>query len=792
MVYGPDGTEYPSWEAAIAAGVTNPSYIKPATTTTANIPTYGYELARLMQQYGVASPTPPKTTDQSLINQYFNRLNAPMYQEPVGNALFNQYLGIGLGRLPAPTGPMTNFFPGQPVAPAGYRFDPVTATNVPVTAPGGAAEAGRITTGTPNIGGNQCPPGFNFDPVTRSCVPTPATGICPVGKVLVNGQCVDQAITMCPPGKVMINGVCQTLSPCPAGSKLVNGQCVPDTVVTACPPGQTRNAAGQCVPAQTDADAAWIAQSKSFTDDQWRAAIDEWIRSNPTATKAQADLRAQQLGVPERLIPYAYTAADYIDNPTISAGYAPATAQTQFVTPDVPTGPAGADLYKMFNENISYALDPRSLGGAGITENEAQQMWDLAKTLGLSVPQITEKVNALGNMNMTDEQIADTIRRLAPDEAEDYFKMVNYKADGGLMDLARKYADGGKVEADPLMGMVKKYQQGGLNTSDAMEQLTQARANLRSTLEQLSAQEEAKPPSKAEMYFRLAAAFATPTKTGDFGESLGLAAQQMAEYRSEQREAQKDAQQQRRDLAVELAKLDYETAQSAYEKSVAAQKPMGPIGQNCADVYPVGSADYAACLQRGRQQADAEAAANLARIAAQTANVASQQAAREEKQNAPQTYTRFEQGLLDDYTKRLQSAKVAAGILAEAIKLNDDAYDESYGDIIRRFGSRIADQDNPKLAIYEFMRNRLSANALASLKATFPGAISNAEREALDSLQGALSTTKQGRAMIFQSTMAAMLDSIENTNNELQKIADRYYAGPEQQQSEEPVDEVIE
>lgn len=370
--------------------------------------------------------------------------------------------------------------------------------------------------------------------------------------------------------------------------------------------------------------------------------------------------------------------------------------------------------------------------------------------------------------------------------------MVKYKADGGLMDLARKYADGGKVEADPLMGMVKKYQQGGLNTSDAMEQLTQARANLRSTLEQLSAQEEAKPPSKAEMYFRLAAAFATPTKTGDFGESLGLAAQQMAEYRSEQREAQKDAQQQRRDLAVELAKLDYETAQSAYEKSVAAQKPMGPIGQNCADVYPVGSADYAACLQRGRQQADAEAAANLARIAAQTANVASQQAAREEKQNAPQTYTRFEQGLLDDYTKRLQSAKVAAGILAEAIKLNDDAYDESYGDIIRRFGSRIADQDNPKLAIYEFMRNRLSANALASLKATFPGAISNAEREALDSLQGALSTTKQGRAMIFQSTMAAMLDSIENTNNELQKIADRYYAGPEQQQSEEPVDEVIE
>ena len=765
MVYGPDGTEYPTWEAAIAAGVTNPSYTKPVATTQAgtqaNIPTYGYELARLMAQYGVTSPTPPRTTDQSLINQYFANLNAPMYAAPVGNDLFNRYLDIGMGKLPGGGGPMTSFFPGKAVAPAGYRFDPVTATNVPVTAAGGVAEAGRITTGTPNIGGTQCPPGFNFDPAARSCVPTPSTSLCPVGKVLVNGRCVDAPVSPTPVTPI--------------------GRIEDDQAPVTPTPGTNL----------TDAEAAWVAKSKGFTDDQWREAIAEWVRSNPTATKAQADLRAQQLGVPERLIPYGYEAANYIDNPLASQGLAPATAATQFLTPGMTTGPGGADLYKMFNENIQYAVDPRSLDGAGITENEAKQMWDLAKTLGLSVPQITEKVNVMANQNLSNAEIADVIRRIAPDEADAYFAMTGTDYDpnarrfrgGGLAKLAKKYAAGGDVKQDPMMGLVKKYQQGGLNTTDAYDQLNQARANLRSTIEQLSSQEEVKPPSKAEMYFRLAAAFATPTKTGDFGESLGLAAQQMAEYKGEQRESQRQAQQQRRDLALELAKLDLETAQSAYEKSVASQQPGGPIGRNCKDLYALGSAEYQACLRAG-----IEAEQQTAKL--QRENVESLIESRERQGEPPQTYSRFEQGLLDQYTQRKKSAQVAAGILLEAMKLNDEAYTESYSDIIRRTGSRLFNQDDPKLAIYEFMQNRLSANALASLKATFPGAISNAERDALDRLQGALSATREGRQMIFEATMGTMLDSIENSDAEIKKVEGRYYAGPQDATPSETNEEI--
>ena len=245
--YGPDGTEYASLSEAQAAGVVNPTTIKPvAAPKPANIPTYGFELARLMQQYGVNSPTAPRTTDQSLIDQYFKKIQTPMYQTPTGNGLFDQYLNIGLGNIASPFGPMTRFFPGQAVAPAGSRYDPVTNTNVNVTDPSGVASAGRITTGTPNIGGNQCPPNFNFDPVTRSCVPTIDTGLLTGGK----SQSEQQPMPTCPPNTTLdrVNRICIPKG-CPAGyEEDASGNCVAKFVQTPCPPGFTRDESGVCIP----------------------------------------------------------------------------------------------------------------------------------------------------------------------------------------------------------------------------------------------------------------------------------------------------------------------------------------------------------------------------------------------------------------------------------------------------------------------------------------------------------------------------------------------------------------
>ena len=760
-VYGPDGTEYPSYQAAIDAGVQNPSYIKPTTAPKANVPTYGYELQRLMQQYGVQSPVAPRTTDQALVNQYFQKLSAPMYDRPQGNALFNQYLGMGLGELPSPAGPMTRFFPGQPVAPAGYRFDPVTATNVPVTAAGGVAEAGRITTGTPNIGGNQCPPGFTFDPATRSCIPGPDTGL------LTGGQSISaqQPMPTCPPGYV--------LDP-------ANRTCVPQEVAEYTPPTiQPPPAAIQPPPP-------------------------------PTQTPVQTPVNPP----PVAACPPGYEAD--LNNPSNC----------------VPS-------YQSLVDSIRQSYSPEGSAGAQINKAEARAIFDIAKGRGLNVPQLGELVNTFApGLNMTAGQLEEAIRWAAPEEAEAYLSQQKLPTP---YDKSMRLAKGGAVDMDKL---VKKYQIGGLNripgfnevvmgqqqpdpytppmfiepglremmdrydmrpeqmirsgqmasagpaiqapassAPSAREQYDQAAARLRSTIQELSSAQETKGPSKAEMYFRLASAFGTPGKTGSFFENLGAAGQVMSDIESERRAATSASAATKRDLALELAKFDVEQARELVDLEREMSSAKSEAGRTCIDAGHVpGTAAYEKCV--------AESIRMEARLKGlQVENVESQIEARGAQAERQGQYSRFEQGLLNDYTQRLKSAEVAAGILVEAASLNEDSYTESMADRLRRFGSRFGNPNDPKLAIYEFMKNRLSANALASLKATFPGAISNAEREALDALQGASAETKQGRANIFRATLGTMLDSIENSKVEIQKIKDRYYQGPANELGvEQPMD----
>lgn len=95
------------------------------------------------------------------------------------------------------------------------------------------------------------------------------------------------------------------------------------------------------------------------------------------------------------------------------------------------------------------------------------------------------------------------------------------------------YAEGGSVDADPmdLDAMLMRYF--GPSTSGA--DLDQARAAVTTETEafnkMIEAQMAGNPADKSEMYFRLAAAFGSPTKSGTIGETLGNAANAMADTR---------------------------------------------------------------------------------------------------------------------------------------------------------------------------------------------------------------------------------------------------------------------
>lgn len=149
--------------------------------------------------------------------------------------------------------------------------------------------------------------------------------------------------------------------------------------------------------------------------------------------------------------------------------------------------------------------------------------------------------------------------------------------EGGLNDLAASYNDG-SGQADPADGEGSDVTTGGAGqgaapparvtipaasgnrtmdlesllqryatpTTNYGAQLAQAQQTARSETEAFSnavrqmSERGDSPTSRAEMYFRLAAAFGAPTKTGKFAENLSLVGKEMSEYAKGRRSEEAD------------------------------------------------------------------------------------------------------------------------------------------------------------------------------------------------------------------------------------------------------------
>lgn len=149
--------------------------------------------------------------------------------------------------------------------------------------------------------------------------------------------------------------------------------------------------------------------------------------------------------------------------------------------------------------------------------------------------------------------------------------------EGGLNDMAMAYNDG-SGQADPADGEGSDVTTGGASsgappparvtiptasgnrtmdlesllqryatpTTNYGAQLAQAQQTARSETEAFSnavrqmAERSDSPTSRAEMYFRLAAAFGAPTRTGKFAENLSLVGKEMSEYAKGRRSEEAD------------------------------------------------------------------------------------------------------------------------------------------------------------------------------------------------------------------------------------------------------------
>ena len=320
-------------------------------------------------------------------------------------------------------------------------------------------------------------------------------------------------------------------------------------------------------------------------------------------------------------------------------------------------------------------------------------------------------------------------------------------------------------------------------------------------------------PSNAEMYFRLAAAFGAPTKTGNFFESLAEVNKSMADQAKETRLAGKAGQALKLQLGLEGAKAGMTAARDdvtalralaseemkekaaaerelikEYFKSGEAQSTFGKQAQD--EGFTPGTSKYQArvsalsdeALRKTTAGADAAAAAAQASLASinrgDAAAALAQAKFDEAKAKAKKAATQLsppELKLKIETEDMIGTTEQAMNNLRRAYALNPTTFDTSLPDLAQRKILEAAGSKDPKVIATRELENILEKAALSSLKATFPGAISDGERTALMNTVGLGAKSIEERKLIMEAGYEALKSVSERSKKRLKLITEGLY-----------------
>ena len=304
-------------------------------------------------------------------------------------------------------------------------------------------------------------------------------------------------------------------------------------------------------------------------------------------------------------------------------------------------------------------------------------------------------------------------------------------------------------------------------------------------------------PSKAEMYFRLASAFGSPTKTGHFAESLGNVNKELAAYSKDERDAKKAQRALQlqlglkgQEMRVASAKDELSTIKTLASEEMKSKRaitaevikdfiksgePESAAGKQAKDEgLKVGTPEFKA---RVNEIAQTSVDAKLAQVTATLAGMSVQQAnanlAIQKFQNLQEQQTKLtpaEVALKTQTEDMLGSTTQAMNDLKRAYELNPNTFDASLPDIAQRKLLETAGSKDPKLANTREQINLLEKGALAQLKSTFPGAISDAETRTLKELQGINAKSIEERGRIMKNAFRALKAIDERSKRRLDEI----------------------
>ena len=302
-------------------------------------------------------------------------------------------------------------------------------------------------------------------------------------------------------------------------------------------------------------------------------------------------------------------------------------------------------------------------------------------------------------------------------------------------------------------------------------------------------------PDKTELYFRLAAAFGSPSKTGRFTENLALAGREAAEYTKDVRAAKKAEQQLGLQLGLEAQKLRMQGAR----EELTALRAMA--GEEMKDKRAV-LLEY---LKSGRPQSEAGKAAvdagltqgtpeftnfvnkyiedkigtgNMlkeAMVAIAAEGLKVKQSAEERAKESSKKLTPGELKLKTETEQAIGSLDDAMGTLKRAYALNPQTFEGTLIDVGRRKLLEQTDPKDPRVLATREQANLLGKGAIEKLKASFGGNPTEGERAALMQLEGLDAKSKEERALIMKNTYKLLQQRRAREQKRLNEISQGLY-----------------
>jgi hypothetical protein len=336
--------------------------------------------------------------------------------------------------------------------------------------------------------------------------------------------------------------------------------------------------------------------------------------------------------------------------------------------------------------------------------------------------------------------------------------------------------------AAPMVDMAAILERLNSQPSPYADQMKEALANrarateaFNTAIDAASKSEGEAAPSKAELYFRLAAAFGAPTKTGSFFESLGKAGETAADYNKETRQAAGSSRAKQLQLMLEKQKMALQGADTEltnlrslaseeskdkravqtelFKQYLASGKPQSEAGKFAADQgFKPGTPEFAAAAQKyfdSKMESGDWYKQVMATVAAGNLNLQQTKAAADAE--SKKKLTPAEVKLRTETEDSLAAADSAMGALRKAFKLNPNTFDSSIVDTVQRKALELSGSKDPKVLATRELENLLGQQALSQMKSIFGAAPTEGERAILMSLQGIDSKSVAERELIMKN-----------------------------------------